>query len=237
MPDFGPFAAELAEIIGPAVRELLRTTIGTVFLAIVVAVVDYAIAADGSVVRGLLAVVLGVVTIAVVGVILAFKRAVLSATSAGVTRLGLGGFVARAVFERMLLHGETDRAMGDRGGEVARTAERIPLAQAEQRLTSVVQELVRDEPRGGGLRGSIRRRVRRRLFDLVERLTLARFRDADEKEGGVDLLVVRDVMAGSIDASLKATISGMATRLTATLAALALFVSVVLAGLVRYLRL
>ena len=133
-----------------------------------------------------------------VGFALAGKRAVAMALihALGVHRLGQA--TVRLVFQRLL--GVTpEQPLGERGGMVAQTAERIPLAHVERRLSDAIRDLLRAEAAGGGVRMWVRRQLQRRMLGIVEKYTLARFREADAQYGGVDLVAVQTELESSID--------------------------------------
>jgi hypothetical protein len=88
--------------------------------------------------------------------------------------------------------------------------ERVPLAQAEARVKTAVRDLLAAPSERGGLTGFAAGRLRARLLRSVEVYTLARFRERDQAEGGVNLAAVRDDLAGRIDGALE-------RRLTQTL--------------------
>jgi hypothetical protein len=228
MPDLGPLAGALMELLRPALKALLGTAVGMAIFSIALAGGSFYLAAQGgstggAVLAGILALVVG----AIFGGILSLKRAVLSALLSGLSRLALGSRVLGVVFSRIIgVAGVAgDGAAGDRGGAVARTVERLPLADAEARLRGAVSSLLAE-----GESGWLRRRLRERLLESVERVTLARFR---AEGAGVDLLKVRDELAGQIDGLLAAQIGAVMTKLTVGLTLLTAVLSLGAALLIR----
>jgi hypothetical protein len=185
-----------------------------VTLGIVLAITAYVIAAgDGSLLRGVIAATLVLIAAGILAVVLAGKRAIGQGLIYGVTKAALGERMFDLVFAQ-LLGVDEGASIGDRGGVVARSIERVPLAQASARLRGVVQKLVAAQPTGGGLTGGLRRRLQTSMLEKVEQLTLARFRDAELREGGVDLVRVRDELAGRTDALIAAKIQNTLNRVT-----------------------
>jgi hypothetical protein len=134
----------------------------------------------------------------VVGIVLAGKRAGAMALIHGLRAHRLGEATVRWLFQRLL--GITaDQPHGQRGGTAAQVAERIPLAQLENRLSTAIRDALGEEAAGGSLPTWLRRRLQRRLLGMVQKYTMARFREADSEYGGVDLAAVRAEIESSID--------------------------------------
>jgi hypothetical protein len=130
------------------------------------------------------------------GALLGGKRAIVMALVHALHSLRLGRATVRLVFERLL--GVTrGQELDNRGGALALAAERLPLAQAESRLTAAVDHLLAAPSSEGG--GWFRRRVRARLLRAVQRYTLARFREEGARSGGVDLVKVRAELESKAD--------------------------------------
>lgn len=200
MADLGPAFGALAELFGPLVSRALgaffSTAIGMVTLSLMAGAGCYFIAADGSVLRGMVAVVIAIATFTVFGVALSIKRAIGGSLVQGFAKLGLGSKTTHVLFGRMLAIDEND-LHGERGVEVARTAERLPLVQAEARLRAAVDWLLRA---GDGSKfGFFRCKIRAAAVDKVSLVTLARFREEAAASGGVNLVKVRDELAAKID--------------------------------------
>lgn len=200
MADLGPAFGALAELFGPLVKRALgaffATAFGMVTLSILAGVGCYFIAADGSVLRGLVAVLIALLCFGVLGVALSIKRAVGGALIEGFARLGLGSKTMHVLFGRMLAIDAND-LHGERGVDVARTAERLPLVQAETALRGAVDWLLRAGD--GSQLGFFRRKIRAAAVEKVSLVTLARFREEAAVSGGVNLVKVRDELAATID--------------------------------------
>lgn len=223
-------------LLGAAIKAFLRTTVGMVVLALVMLGVSFYLAAEGSVVRGVLAALLALVTCGVFGVTLATKRAAGVALARGLEKAKLGQRGLELVFRRML--GVDDEGThGDRGGKVARTAENIPLATAEQKLTDAVSELIAAPQKGGGLRGRLQRRLLDSLLTRIQTVTLAELRSADQQGDGVDLIRVRDKLTGRVDELLLSQASGALRKVTVMLVAAAVVLSCAGALAIRQLPL
>jgi hypothetical protein len=133
-----------------------------------------------------------------VGLALAGKRAVAMALIHALRVHRLGQATVRLVFQQLL--GVTaEQPLGERGGMVAQTAERVPLAQVERRLNDAIRDVLRAEAAGGGVKMWVRRQLQRRMLGIVQKFTLARFREADAQHGGVDLVAVQAELESSID--------------------------------------
>jgi len=194
-----------AAVAGDALRVLLRTAAGMMLLAVVLSGAAFLVAFDGSWLRGALAVALVLVEVAVVGAVLSVKRAVLGGLAGGLERQHLGRSAALLLFSPQ---GPLGRASA--------AAERVPLAEAEQKLGAAAQSMVGEAAQRRGLRGSLARRIQERLAGMIQQVTLARFRaDAAEHGGGVDLAQVGAEIGDRADALLSARVRGAGNRLTA----------------------
>lgn len=212
MPDLGPVVGALAGALAPAVKAMVKTTVGMMATAGVLAVAAFMVANNGSVTKGVLAAVLALAVGAVAGVMLAIKRAVFTAALTALRAHQVGRALVGLVFGRMLGVQEQE-AHGQRGVAVARTAEQLPLAQAEARLRKAVGALMGEPSTDGG--GWLRRRLEGFLLERVEALTLARFRQQQAEAGGVDLVLVRDELAAGVDVTLVEKLDSAMLRLTA----------------------
>jgi hypothetical protein len=130
------------------------------------------------------------------GILLGSKRAIVMTLVHSILSLQLGRAIVRLVFERLGVN--AGQEFGNRGGAIAQVAERLPLAQAESRLTAVANHLLVGRASEGGS-GWLSRRVQARLLWMVQRYTLARFREERTRYGGVDLVKVRDELEVTID--------------------------------------
>jgi hypothetical protein len=147
-------------------------------------------------------------------VTLASKRAVFTVVEAALEKLGLGSALFQLVFQHLL--GVTDATeRGERMGAVRQAVEtRLPLAQAEQRLSNAVAKVTLERSEVTGLRGWLLRSVRIRLLGLVATVTLARFREEGQQHGAVDLVRVRDALGQSLDALLVEQVGDISARST-----------------------
>ncbi|KYF80636.1 hypothetical protein BE20_54455 [Sorangium cellulosum] len=212
--DLRPFMQGVAAALGPATRAFFLTAATMSLLAVVLAGSSYAIAADGSALRGALAAIVALALSAVVGFTLSWKRALGAGILQVVRSKRLGGMLVTAVFERLL--GVSDQAeAGARGGRVAQAVEGVPINEAVKRLRLAVIHRVQAAPRGGGLRGLLRRKIEAQLLKTIEALTLARFRNEAHQKGGIDLVKVRDELAQGVDDLVTDEIEG--TLLVTTL--------------------
>ncbi len=143
-----------------------------------------------AIVGAIVAVVEGIAT----GIVFGGKRAMVMGLAHGLGRLRLGRSLIQLVFDRILKVTESE-AMGERGGRIARTAERVPLAQADEMLRNAVHGVTGETGQGGWLR----RTIQGKLLGLVQKYTLARFREEGAAHGGVDLLKVRGELEDTID--------------------------------------
>jgi hypothetical protein len=151
----------------------------------------------------LIAAVVALLEALATGVVLGGKRALITALAHGLSTLRLGRTTVRILFGRLLGIADGDE-FGARGGAMARALERIPLAQAEERLNTAVNGMVRAQTAGGGLRGWLRRKLQSKLLRFVHTYTLARFREQDFREGGVELVKVQTDLEELIDVRLAA---------------------------------
>jgi hypothetical protein len=147
------------------------------------------------------------------GILLGGKRAVVMALVHGLHSLQLGRAAVRLVSARLLGVTESQES-GSRSGALALIEERLPLAQAEVRLTAAVNHLLAaPASEGGG--GWLRRRVRARLLRAVQRYTLSRFREEGGRSGGVDLVKVLGELETRADEMLLRRVRGGLRLLTA----------------------
>jgi hypothetical protein len=153
--------------------------------------------------------------------LLGFRRGLLHTLTQGIRTFGLGKSLTRLLFDRLLAV-PPERQDAGAGGRVARAVERLPLAQAEQRLRGAVSGLVKAEPTGGGVSGWFRRRLEGALLGWVEAFTLARFREPDGGPDGVDLVKARADLESRVDGLMLGRLRG----------GLRLWTALVLAGLV-----
>lgn len=172
--------------------------------------------------HGLAVAVLALVEAIVLGVVLGGKRAIAAAVVHGITTLRLGGKLVAHVFDRML--GIVDGTeFGERGGTVGQSIERLPIAQADSLLTRAVESVLGEASH----HGLLRRAIHTRLLRMIQRYTLARFREEGARHGGVNLKLVRDELVGTVDDLIATKLRG-GLRLWTALAAVGLPVVVAL---------
>ena len=224
----------LLDILGPLAKEAvgvaLRTTAGVVLLSVAVSGGCFLIAFDGSWWRGLLGAAVGLGCCAVIGAILVAKRSVMSALIVGVGKLGLGNKAMGLLFDNVLAISEHE-PQGERGIAAAESAERMPLAAAEDLLQRACARLVGTD--GGGY---FSRALRARLITLVKTVTLAKFRDDASTYGGVNLVLLRDELTVSIDELLSRQLEELLSRVTIWLVLSAVGASAFVAMVLRWSR-
>jgi hypothetical protein len=230
MPDLGPLVGELAELFLPlfraAVGAFFRTAAGMLLLGLGAAGLSAWIAGGVSPVRALVGVAATLVIFALLGGVLVVKRAVGKALLEGLRRFGVGRRVTELLFAQML-DVSAEQAQGERGVAVARVAERLPLAEAEARLSGAVRTLT--APRPGKKQRWLARLIECRMIATVERYTLDRFRDEARTTGGVDLIKVQKELRQWIDARLADVVQGKLRALSLGVVSLACALSL-LAG-------
>jgi hypothetical protein len=202
MVDIRPLGGQLARVAWTALRSFVGTLALLSAAGIALAVVSFYFLRDHPVYGALAAVIAGAEGVAT-GVVLGAKRGVVMALAQALGELRLARAVVRLVFGRLLGVAEGEEH-GERGGRVARAAERLPLAEAERRLTGVVRDVAGETGKGGWLR----RTIQARLLALVQKYTLARFREEDAAHGGVDLLKLKDDLEGRVDDALVKKVRG-----------------------------
>lgn len=207
MADLRQIGGSIAGLLLVAVRSFLFTLLFLLLLGVVLAVVSYQILAELHWVYGLIAAIVALAECVVVGVLLGVKRAIAVALMDGLHKYRIGSAVLQLLFAR-LLGVSAEEAHGERGGWLMRTAERLPLAQAEERINDAVHGLLHAPSEDGGLTGWLRRRVQSLLLTTVHRLTLARFREEDAQHGGVDLVKVQRDLGERIDGLLIGKLRG-----------------------------
>jgi hypothetical protein len=192
--DLRAISLHLASMAWVAVKSFFDTVFILTLAGVILAGASYYFLRDEYWAYGVIAAVVAVVEAVTTGVIFGGKRALVLAIAHGLRELRIGQALTRLVFERMLgvTQGET---MGERGGRVTQGLERLPLARAEEMLTSAIRSITGDANQGGWLR----RRIQALLLQGVRKYTLARFREEDAQYGGVDLLKVKEELEQSVD--------------------------------------
>lgn len=203
MVDVRSIGSQLASLAWVALRTFLSTLLVLTLTGVVLAALSYYFLRDQHWIYGAIAVVVALIESVATGVVLGFKRAVALAVAHGLGSLRLGRSLVRLVFERMLgVAGEKE--IGERGGRIVQGLERIPLAQAEQLLTSAVRNVTGDATTGGWLR----RKIQGRLLEMVRKYTLARFREEGARHGGIDLLTLKVELEQTVDDRLVQKVRG-----------------------------
>ncbi len=141
----------LAKLAWVALRSFVGTVCVLTIAGIALAALSYYWLRDYAWWYGVIAVAVVLVESVSTGCVLGMKRAAVMTLAHGLGALRLGRWLVRLVFERMLGVAEADTP-GERGGHIVRTLERLPLAQAEERLANAVHELTGDAVEGGWLR-------------------------------------------------------------------------------------
>ena len=166
---------------------------------------------------------------------LAVKNAILRGLLHGLKRLHLGARLLGLLFDRLGVSEGTEQ--GERAGTVGRVVERLPLQQAEAKLRSGVDALLEERAAKRGVRAWLARALSNAALRQVEKVTLARFRTLDAAQGGVDLLVVRDELAATIDGALAQSVAAQLNKVNLLAAGLYVAFAVLLAlGLPRLLH-
>jgi hypothetical protein len=204
--DFKKYLVNAGYLVLVAVRSFVLTMLLMLLVGTALAAATYYLLADHFW-YALMGAAIVLLEAAMVGVIWASKRAMIVTMVHGLRRHRVGAKAVRLVFQRVL-GVSPEPAFGDRGGFVTRTIERLPLAQAEQRLTETVDNLIHAPEEDRRLRSRVRLRIQARLLRYVQALTLARFRDACAQEGGVDMFMVQAELEERLDEMLANKLSG-----------------------------
>jgi len=190
-------ADAVAKAAGAALGAFLRTTVGMITLGIGLAIGCFWYAAQGATWRGFAAAAIALAAAATMGLVLAGKRAAIAGVKTVVAKSKAGDKVVGVVFDRLAaLPGVS-------------AVEKLPLAQAEVCLTEALTGFFK-----GSESGFVRRKLEEKLVEIVRKLTLARFREADAREGGIDLNVVRADLAARADLAIGDTAEAMGKKTT-----------------------
>lgn len=170
----------------------LRFYVGTIFVltleGVVLASLSYYFLREYHWFYGVMAAAIALLESVIIGFVLGAKRAVAMALAHGLGSLRLGGSLVRLVFERMLGVTEGEQ-FGERGEQITRRLERLPLARVDELLSDAVRNVTGDVEQGGWLR----RKIQALLLEAVRKYTLERFREEGDKHGGIDLLKVKEL--------------------------------------------
>ena len=204
MSDGGAAAIiEFGRLFTPLVKRaflvFLSTSIGLAVLTCTMLYVSWSVAGASGAKNGWLAVACTLVIFVIGGFMLAVKRALSSAVIEGLSKFDLGPKLLTALFTKML-QVEDDQVHGDRGIAAARTTEKLPLRQAEERLRAATQSFLNAPAEGGGLGGKLRRKMLASLIEKIEAVTLEEFRQEDQESDGVNLTLVKDKLGQEINA-------------------------------------
>jgi hypothetical protein len=206
MADLGPALGALSELAAPllgrAFKAFIATTFGMITLGVLVALGSVYALADKGAKHMLLGAVCALLLFTVGGFALAGQRAVGSALLEGLRRAQLGTRTVRALFSALA---------ATRG---AQALERLPLAQAEEKLRAVAHQIITSPVEGGGLRASLGRKIRDSMVTKVEALTVKRFRAEGGDAGGIDVKKIGDELAAKADEALADQVRGLMTRAT-----------------------
>ena len=215
----------LADAVKPALGSLAATGAGVVALDVVLAWRGYLLAAGGvSAARGLLGLAATLAVCVPLGTALVTKRAVFAGLLGVLDKRRLGAAVLGRSFDLLLPAAATPGALT--------VLDRVPLAEAEDRLRRATASLTSAAPERGVL-GWIGQRVEERVVAAVEAMTLARFRA--EGENGVDLVRVRDELTGQVDGAIAAHLRAARRKLTLLVLAGSVGGSLLVAALVGLL--
>jgi hypothetical protein len=204
MPESRSVVSGVGGLAWVGLRSFIGTVLALTVFGVALAVGSFYALSDHRV-YAFLAALVAVAESVAAGVVLGAKRGLALALAQGVRQLRLGSATVKLLFER-LLGVCAEQQLGERGGRVARAAERLPLDRAEHYLAWAVRGTLRAE--AGGITGRVRRRLQERLLGTVHRYTLARFREEGARHGGVDLLKVQADLEGRIDDLLLAKLRG-----------------------------
>jgi hypothetical protein len=160
----------------------------------------------------ILAVVLTIIESLACGVVVGIKRATVIAAAEGLRSARMGRFGVRLIFERIL--GTGGDPATDEKCRIAQGIEKIPLAQAEQRLTDAVSAILRVDSNAPNRPGWFRRVIQAQLLAGVKKFTLRRFRTENAQAGGVDLVKIGDELENTVDDVLANQLQSKARWLT-----------------------
>jgi hypothetical protein len=190
-----------------AIRSFCATMLLILGVGVVLAAGTYLLLAQHQPWYGVIGGLAAMLEAIIVGLVWASKRAVLMALAQGLKEYRLGRAAVRLIFER-LLGVDGQEQLGEREGRVAKTLERIPLAQAEKRLREAVQGVLDSPAEKGGLLSWGKRWLQARLLRYVEAFTLARCRERGTEQGGIDLFLVQMELESRLDEVLAARLTG-----------------------------
>jgi hypothetical protein len=217
--DLGPAFAEIAgalqpvlgPVVGTALRKLFSTVVGIACVAVVLAVFAFVRLGDVNVWLRLATLAAVLALSAGAAGMLGVKNAVNGALAEALQKARPAHHVLIAVFGAIAKLAGRSNTIGRAVAATATTAERVPLADAERWLRQAIQGLIAADG-APGFRARMARAVRAKLGEKIEDVTLARFRSDESK--GVDLDVVRDELAATIDDTVRQRVASAAFKLT-----------------------
>jgi hypothetical protein len=201
--DIRSLGSHLASLVWVAMRSFVATLLVLVLAGGVLAGLSFYFLREHHWFYGMIAAAVALIESVMTGFLLGAKRAVVMAVAQGLGTLRLGRSVVRVVFERMFGIAEGEQ-FGERGGQIAKGLESLPLAQAAELLSGAVRDVTGDAKEGGW----IRRKIQALLLEAVRQYTLVRFREEGAKHGGIDLLKVKEELEQTVDKVLVQKVRG-----------------------------
>lgn len=199
-------------VAGKAVRTIISMVSVTLFvLGVYTSTGMYVVSGDGS--GGALwffAGILLILGVAIVGtVVLVSKSLPVAAVLTALEKLKLGSVAANLIFEKIL------KVSDDNDGyRLSERTERLPLKQAEERVTTVVEGLLNERASSRGIRAFFARKVQQGVLKAVSVVTLRELRKEDATHGGVSLVDVRNHIGPRADSMALELVSGFGKRST-----------------------
>lgn len=201
--DIRSLGSHLASLAWVALRSFAATVAVLTLAGVILAGLSYYFLREYHWAYGAIAAAVALLESVTAGVVLGAKRAVVMAVAHGLSRLRLGQSLVDLVFERMLGVAEGEE-LGERGGRIAQGLERLPLAQAEALLSGAVRKVTGDAEQGGWMQ----RKIQTQLLGAVRKYTLVRFRAEGAKQGGIDLLKMKEELEQTVDDKLVRKVRG-----------------------------
>jgi hypothetical protein len=230
MAELRMLGAGLARLAWVAARTFLATLVAVTGAGLVLAGLSY-YGLRSEPVYGVIAALVAVAEAIAAGILLGGKLALVGALVEGVRKLGLGLSLVRLLFERIL--GVAEGEVGERGGVVANSLERLPLDRAKAWQQEAITGLTAARGEGGWLR----HKIRDRLLRLAVEYTLQRFREEAARHGGIDLVRVRTELEERLDeVLLKKARAGMVLWIVGVILGLPLAVALQTYLLIALLR-
>jgi hypothetical protein len=194
----------IAGLVGYAAVRLLKAIAGMFILGVTLGVVCAAIVGEGWAMR--LAMGLGALAIClIVGVPLGIHRMITGTSAEAVRRTRLAS---------RIVGGALDQVIARFGGHVSGAINRVPLSEIEQGLQQRVSNWFGAPAEAKGLRAALSRRISARIDSAIRRITLAEYRRAEHPDGQVDLVRLRDDLAGRADSLVAHHLTRTSSRIT-----------------------